>query len=498
MTNEALERWYFNLDKRSHALLLGAAIGLLGGGLGLMLALLGPVLTIAVVVGILAGLYILTDVSAALYGVIVTMILLPFATLPVKIAVTPTFLDLALGAFLMVYLLQWMTGKRQFLRLTPVHALLALYMGWLILSFILGLRYAPPTSSDIRQFAESLLSISLVFVLVDLLREPRMLRRLVMVVLLAVGIQAAAAMMLFLLNDVTAENILVRLARIGYPDGGVIRYVEDNPALGERAIGTWVDPNALGGVLAVSAAMIAPQLFARRPVLRYRWVTFIVLSLIGLALILTSSRASFLAFGIGLMFIAVVRYRRMLPLLVVGALMFLILPQTQGYIERLFQALRGEDLATQMRIGEWTDSLRLISRYPVFGVGFTGTPDIDLYTDVANMYLIMANQIGLVGVALFLTTMGGVFIYALPAWRIVRHDPELEAIHLGYHAALLTGLCNAVADLYFFRLDFQSSITLFWLLVALALTSSRLALAGAENTLSSAAKSTVAKTKPVL
>lgn len=498
MTNEALERWYFNLDKRRHALLLGAAIGLLGGGLGLMLALLGPVLTIAVVVGILAGLYILTDVSAALYGVIVTMILLPFATLPVKIAVTPTFLDLALGAFLMVYLLQWMTGKRQFLRLTPVHALLALYMGWLILSFILGLRYAPPTSSDIRQFAESLLSISLVFVLVDLLREPRMLRRLVMVVLLAVGIQAAAAMMLFLLNDVTAENILVRLARIGYPDGGVIRYVEDNPALGERAIGTWVDPNALGGVLAVSAAMIAPQLFARRPVLRYRWVTFIVLSLIGLALILTSSRASFLAFGIGLMFIAVVRYRRMLPLLVVGALMFLILPQTQGYIERLFQALRGEDLATQMRIGEWTDSLRLISRYPVFGVGFTGTPDIDLYTDVANMYLIMANQIGLVGVALFLTTMGGVFIYALPAWRIVRHDPELEAIHLGYHAALLTGLCNAVADLYFFRLDFQSSITLFWLLVALALTSSRLALAGAENTLSSAAKSTVAKTKPVL
>lgn len=495
MTDNTLERWYSGLDRHRYALLLGAIIGLVGGGIGLMLALLGPVLTIAAVCGLLAGLYILTDVSAALYGVIATMILLPFGTFPVKIAITPTLLDLALGAFVLVYLLQWMTGKRQFLQLTPVHALIGLYAGWLVLSFILGLRYASPTSANIRQFAETLLSISLVFILVDLLRDPKTLRRLVMVVLLTVGIQATAAIVLFLLNDVTAENILVRLARIGYPDGGVIRYIEDNPALGERAIGTWVDPNALGGVLAISAAMIAPQLFAKSPVLRYRWITLGVLGIVGLALFLTSSRASFLAFGVGLIFIAVVRYRRMIPILILAALLLLILPQTQNYIDRIFQAFRGEDLATQMRIGEWTDSLKLISRYPVFGVGFTGTPDIDIYTDVANMYLIMANQIGLVGVALFLTTAGSVFLYAIPAWRVAQHNPQLDAIHLGYHAALLTALCNAVADLYFFRLDFQSSITLFWIIIALALTSSRLALAHNEGSLQSArVKSTVAKT----
>jgi hypothetical protein len=37
-------------------------------------------------------------------------------------------------------------------------------------------------------------------------------------------------------------------------------------------------------------------------------------------------------------------------------------------------------------------------------------------------------------------------------------------------------MVNAVADLYFFRLDFQGSITLFWLTVTLALASSRLVL----------------------
>jgi uncharacterized membrane protein len=92
------------------------------------------------------------------------------------------------------------------------------------------------------------------------------------------------------------------------------------------------------------------------------------------------------------------------------------------------------------------------------------------------MYLIMANQIGLVGVAIFLTTMTGVFVYGLRAWQIARDDVDLAGIHLGYHAALLTALVNAVADLYFFRLDFHSSITWFWLVVALCLASSRLTL----------------------
>jgi O-antigen ligase len=234
---------------------------------------------------------------------------------------------------------------------------------------------------------------------------------------------------------------------------------------------------------------VAPQVFARKPVLRYRWLTFVVLLLIASALVITFSRASALALAVGLGVIAVMRYRRFIPVLIVAGMLLLLLPQFQFYLDRFMQAFRAEDLATQMRIGEWTDSLRLINRYPIFGVGFTGTPDIDIYTDVANMYLIMANQIGLVGVAIFLTTMTGVFVYGLVAWRYAIQDPELDSIHLGYHAALVTALVNAVADLYFFRLDFQPLITVFWLTVALALATSRLALERAPRV----TESTVAK-----
>jgi O-antigen ligase len=299
----------------------------------------------------------------------------------------------------------------------------------------------------------------------------------VLVVILAVGLQAVIVLVLYALPNNIAERLLITLVRIGYPGSGVIRYIESNPALAERAIGTWVDPNTLGGALAICATMIAPQVFAQKPVLRYRWLTVIILGLVIVGLFLTYSRTSMAAFGIGLFLIALAKYRRFIPYMALAAALVLLLPQAQAYVERFIDAFTAGDLATQMRIGEYTDSLRLISQYPIFGVGFTGTPEIGLYTNVASMYLIMANQIGLVGVALYSVAMMGVLVYGFIAWRSAKHDPLLASIHLGYHCALVAALINGIGDLYYFRIDFQASITLFWLTVALCLASSRLVLA---------------------
>jgi O-antigen ligase len=474
-TLNPVQEWIARLDRRTYALLVGAVIGILGGGVGLLVAVAEPIIAAGVLLGVLLAIFIISNVQVALYGIIAIMMLLPFGTFPIRLGFTPSLMDGALGAFVFVYLCQWTVGKRRLFTSTPVHLLILTYMAWLILCFVLGLRWAPPTSTILRGFAETLLAISMTFILVDFLRNPATLRRLVVVILVCAGIQALVAIILYALPDVTTESILVRLARIGYPDGGVIRYIEDTPALGERAIGTWIDPNALGGVLAIAASTIAPQVFAERPVLHRRRLTFLILLLVAAALVLTYSRASLLAFAAGLVFIGLLRYRKFLAVLIASVALLFLLPFAQPLVERFVDAFTGADLATQMRLGEYTDSLRLISRYPIFGVGFTGTPDIDLYTDVASMYLIMANQIGLVGLAIYTANMLAVVAYGLSAWRHVRDNLHLNAIFLGYHAALLTALVNAVADLYFFRLDFQASISLFWLTVALALASARLA-----------------------
>lgn len=87
--------------------------------------------------------------------------------------------------------------------------------------------------------------------------------------------------------------------------------------------------------------------------------------------------------------------------MVVAGLLFLLLPVTQGYIARFVEGIQGQDLATQMRFGEYKDALILIQRYPVFGVGFAGTPDIDIYLGVANVYFTIAEVMGLVGLFAF-------------------------------------------------------------------------------------------------
>jgi O-antigen ligase len=127
-----------------------------------------------------------------------------------------------------------------------------------------------------------------------------------------------------------------------------------------------------------------------------------------------------------------------------------------------------------MRVGEYSDALILIQRYPVFGVGFTGTPDIDTYLKVANLYLMMASEMGLVGLATFLIVMVTLFVSAWRVRRQVADQAELEPIWWGFHIALLGALLGGVFDHYFFNLDFHHSITLFWLFVGLAAVSTRL------------------------
>src|SRR5690606_34681069 len=117
---------------------------------------------------------------------------------------------------------------------------------------------------------------------------------------------------LWVLPDLTAEAILNRLGRLGYPVGGVIRYRETSAELlNERAIGTWIDPNAYGGFLVMIGALAAPQVFATRPVLDRR-AAIALLGMVGLALFLTDSRGSLLALGVAFVFIAALRYRKLL------------------------------------------------------------------------------------------------------------------------------------------------------------------------------------------
>lgn len=474
MEFNAIEERFLRLNRSTVAVLIGLLAGALAGLVGLGIVVGGPVATAAVLIGVLLGLYILTNLDAALYAIIAVIGLIPYGTLPFKIVITPSLLDLTLAAFLMVYVFQWMTGRRRLFRFTPVHGLIVLFGLILLFSFLMGLRHAPLTNNVLKQFAELILAIALAFVLPDVLRDERALERLTRVVVLLAAVTALIGIVLYVLPDTLTEQILVRLAPFGYPNGGVVRYVEDNPYLAERAIGVWIDPNSYGGVLAVLGALIVPHLFSRRALGWPRWILAGTVGLIGVALLLTFSRGSMLALGGAMVFVAVMRYRKLLWLMLLAAVLILVLPFTQTYVIRMVEGLQIADRATQMRVGEINDALTLIGRYPLFGVGFSGTPTRDIYLGVANLYLTMAGNTGLFGLGTFLVMASGMLWYGLTAWRRPGRPVRLEAYWLGSFGALITILVAGLFDHYFFKLEFQASGALFWLVVGLALAATRL------------------------
>jgi O-antigen ligase len=199
----------------------------------------------------------------------------------------------------------------------------------------------------------------------------------------------------------------------------------------------------------------------------------VVVGLILIAIVLTFSRGAMVGLVSAWLFIVLARYRRLIPYMVVVGLLLLLLPIAQDYLLRFVEGIEGQDLATQMRFGEYKDALALIARYPIFGVGFAGSPDIDLYLGVASVYLTIGQQMGILGLLAFMTVIGTAFAYAFFNRSMLRDDEIRYPIWLGLHAALVGGLVAGIFDHYLFNIDFHHAVTIFWLFLGLAVATTR-------------------------
>jgi O-antigen ligase len=126
-----------------------------------------------------------------------------------------------------------------------------------------------------------------------------------------------------------------------------------------------------------------------------------------------------------------------------------------------------------MRLGEYKDAFILISRYPFIGVGFIGTPDIDIYLGVSSLYLLIAEEMGLLGLGVFLAIMVIFFRYTWRSWKSMVDNPRLEALLLGLQTAVVGGLAGGILDHYLF--SYPHAVAFFWLYIGLAVAAARLA-----------------------
>jgi O-antigen ligase len=437
-------------------------VGIAGGAL---FAFLGPLLATAFVVALAGGLLMLRSVQFTFFALVTLICLLPFASLPLPdIGFSPTLLDLVLAVLLFVG--------------SPLGSPIVIFMVLACVSFVFGLSFASITTNLLRQFAEFLLNMLLFFLVLNNVHSREQLEKLVTMLILAGLAAALIGLFLYILPHDLIIRLLSTLRIFRYPAGSaVLRFVEDNPDLPLRATSTSIDPNVLGGLLGIVAGVTAPQLVAPRPLpLLGRWwrrrgVNWLVLPILGVlvtCLLLTYSRSALAGLAVALLVLALLRYRRLLVLVLLAALLILFLPQTQWYVQHFVEMIRGQDLATQMRFGEYKDALILISRYPWVGVGFAGAPDIDTYIGVSSVYLLIAEEMGLIGLAVFLLINALAIRHLLHWLGRDTSDPRLEAPVLGLLTALLAALISGIGDHYFFNISFQHAVALYWLCLGLA------------------------------
>ncbi len=440
---------------------------------GLVVGLLGHLWSLVVAGGVLVAYALLRDLRVGLLAVIAVCYLLPFATFPFDVGVTPTFLNAVVGPVFLVYLVRLARHREEKFHLSGVGIALGIFMLWVLFAFSLGLTHSRLTPTILRRFLEIVLAMTLFYIVLNTIRTPRDLALITRALILAGTASAAIAILFYLLPVEMTVRIFNVLARIGYPGGfGALRWIEDNPENPMRAIGTAVDPNVLGGMMILAGGLTGPQLGAERPLFRRSLlIVFYLIQLV--ALFLTFSRGSMLGFAAALGVLALLKYRRLLIFMALGGIVLLFLPWSQEYIQHFIEGLQGRDLATQMRFGEYKDALRLIRRYPWWGVGFTGTPDIDLYIGVSSVYLLVAEHTGLIGLAFYLLILL-TFLHTLwRTWRGGMPDPMLESILLGYGGALIGAMVGGVFDHYLFNLVYPHMSTLFWMFVGLGVATTR-------------------------
>lgn len=470
------------LSDRRVAAVTVVGICLVTGGLaGAMLGFLGPLLTAAAIVGVSGAALMLRDVQWGLYAVVAVSALLPFGALPFSIGFTPTFLDVALIALFFVWLVRLITRRQQDFIASPLAGPVAAFMLLAVVAFVAGLAHAPLTAFVLRHFAEILLGIAMFFATINVVRSMNQTERIVKALILGGFAAAVIGIVLYFIPSEWSIRLLSGLGRFGYPTGaGVLRFINDDPELPMRAVATSVDPNTLGGLFILVGALMAPQLFASKPLFRRRWLV-LMFGTIGICLFLTFSRGSMTGMAAALLLLGVLRYRKLLPLLVLVAIIVLLIPQTQDYVLNFAAGLAIQDRATQMRMGEYKDALILISRYPLLGVGFAGTPESDIYLGVANLYLTIAEEMGLVGMAVFLIAAGSFFAFAWRAWQRLRAevtDERREALLLGLTAAVAGAMIGGVFDHYLFNLEFPHAVSLFWMFIGLTVSVAQTQTAG--------------------
>jgi polysaccharide biosynthesis protein PslJ len=453
-------------------LALAVAAILAGAVAGASLVQFGPVVSLVLIAIPVGGIAYLRSVWVSYAAVVAVVCLLPFAVIPFSTpAGTPAIIELAILACGVIVMAVVLCDRRMQLPAGPLPAIWLGLVGVTVFAFLLGYGrgYTPQTVHDFGKF---LLALGMFLLTLTLVRRVDDAVLVVRMVLAGVAAAASIALMLYVGGPSRTEQALSRLVPYGYPGSRIVRFIEDDPTRQMRAVGTGVDPNSFGGLMAVGAILGAGQSLGRRPVVQ-RWLAVSAVTLCSVAMLLTYSRGAWIGAFAGIAVILLLRRRALLPVFGLTSAAVVALGFGAGFIDRLWQGFTLQDPATRLRLQEYQNAIEIIRRHPWFGIGFGEAGTIDLQEGVSSTYLTVAEIAGLVGLAIFLLAIGAIL---LTGFRRILFQPasEITDLQMTVTSAFCGILVIALVDHYFFNIRFPHMAALFWIIAGLIVAIARL------------------------
>ena len=461
------------LDRGSAATLLLAGIAALV--VGLAAAATSPLVPTAGLLGLLFLCLICWRPLVGVWLFLAVIAIFPFGVIPVPLAGAQlTFVDAVLIATFAAVLARAVFSGRRLPLDAPSVTLLAFGLTALA-AFVVGATVTPTTPELVRRVGKLLTSVFFFLIARAVVTDADRVERVARWLMCAGAVQGGIGAAFMVLSPLMQLTLLSRLQIIGYPTTDVLRYVpgpNDTYTDQLRAIGTSVDPNVFGGTVMLAAALIVVQWASPEPVLRKSILLLLALPT-ATGLLLSLSRASWVGLATGLLLVGVLRYRRILVLGGFFGVALLASPVGQRVVLRFVSGFSTADRATAFRIGEYANAFTLLQRYPLLGIGFGASPDIDVTAGVSSVYLLVAEQTGLLGLSVYLIGLATIWLIGVRALGAMR-DRKLQGIRAALLAAFSGALVAGLFDHYFANQAFPHAVALFWLYAAGLVVASRL------------------------
>ncbi|OGB75334.1 hypothetical protein A2810_01620 [candidate division Kazan bacterium RIFCSPHIGHO2_01_FULL_49_10] len=232
-----------------------------------------------------------------------------------------------------------------------------------------------------------------------------------------------------------------------------------------RLVATFLDPNFVGGFLAIGVALIIPQLLAGKT-MRHRWYWGVLLALSVAGIYLTFSRSALLALLIVIGVMGILRYRWFAAALLVVVL--ISCAASPRWVERS-QGVVAVDQTAQYRIESWRAGFNIIRHEPILGVGFNTLPDTrarygywpegHASSGFDSSLLTIGATTGGLGLLFYLGLLGSALWLAWRKWRSAK-----SPIALSFIAATLALIFHS---LFVNSLLYPSILVVWWIILGL-------------------------------